>query len=70
MIDLSTPIRMERVRSGFQPHWRTVFIYSCPDCENETRVFANSFIGQTAVPGVGAIRCSCEIAKQLIKEEV
>lgn len=56
IINLATPIRSERVR-GFQPPYRTVFIYKCSDCGKETRVRANSYRGKTAVPGVGAIAC-------------
>jgi len=60
MIDLSKPIRSERVRAGFQPHWRTVFIYRCPKCEKETRIYASAFEGNTPVHGVGGVRCLCE----------
>lgn len=64
MIDLSHPIRSERVR-GFQPPWRTVFIYQCPECKEEVRVFANSFRGKTPVPSVGGITCpKCEYRKK------
>ncbi|MFY4731179.1 hypothetical protein [Nitrospira sp. BLG_2] len=55
-INLSTPIRTERVRD-FQPPWRTVFVYKCKACGKETRVRANSYRGKTAVPSVGAIAC-------------
>jgi len=61
MLDLAKPIRSERVR-GFQPPWRTVFIYRCEKCGNETRVRANSFLGKRPVPGVGAITCCHVIA--------
>lgn len=58
-IDLSTPVRSERVR-GFQPPWRTVFIYLC-SAGHTVRVYANSFRGRTPVPSVGAITCpQCE----------
>lgn len=61
MINLSAPLRSEKARTGFQPHWRTVFIYECPKCKVEVRVFANSFRGKHPEPGVGAIRCpKCE----------
>jgi hypothetical protein len=60
MIDLRTPIRSEKVRHGFQPHWRTLFVYRCEKCGKETRVFASSFLGKTPTPSVGAIRCDCE----------
>lgn len=56
-IGLRAPVRSERVRAGFQPHWRTVFIYRCSCCDSERRVFANSFIGSRPVPGTGAIVC-------------
>ena len=56
-IDLATPIRRERVRADFQPHWRTVFVYRCKECGEERRVFANSFSGENAVPGIGGIEC-------------
>lgn len=56
VINLSTPIKTERVR-GFQPPWRTVFVYRCLACTKEVRVNANSFRGKTAVPSVGAISC-------------
>lgn len=56
-IDLSRPIRSERVRAGFQPHWRTVYVYRCSLCGKETRVFAGAFRGTTPVPAVGAIAC-------------
>jgi hypothetical protein len=59
-IDLNRPVGRERVR-GFQPPWRTVFVYECPNCKKEVRVGANSFRGKTAEPSVGAIRCPhCE----------
>jgi len=49
IMDLSRPIRTERVR-WFQPPWRTVYIYRCPVCGKENRVFGPV--------GRGAIRCS------------
>ena len=60
MIDLKNPVRSIRVR-GFQPPWYTVFIYECDKCGKEIRIRANSFRGKNPVPGVGGIRCSCEI---------
>jgi len=60
IIDLSRPIRSERVRAGFQPHWRTVFVYRCGGCGNEHRIYANSFRGKREVPGVGRVRCGCK----------
>ena len=62
MINLSTPIRSERVR-GFQPPWRTVYVYVCATCGAETRVYAAAFIGKRPVPGVGGIFCRCEASK-------
>lgn len=60
MINLSVPHRSERVRD-FQPPWRTVFVYICPQCGKEVRVRANNYSGFRAVPGVGAILCPhCE----------
>lgn len=56
LLNLMTPVRRERVR-GFQPPWRTVFVYRCAGCGNETRVRAGAFRGAVAVPAVGAIRC-------------
>jgi len=64
IIDLSKPIRSERVRAGFQPHWRTVFVYKCGEaggCGKEHRIYANSFRGKMAVPGVGGIKCGCNL---------
>jgi len=59
-VNLGSPVRSEKVRSGFQPHWRTVFIYKCK-AGHEVKVFANAFRGKTPVPGVGAIMCpTCE----------
>lgn len=55
LVDLATPVRSERVR-GFQPPWYTVFVYRCA-AGHEVRVRAGAFIGQTAVPAIGAIRC-------------
>lgn len=57
VIDLRFPIRSERVRAGFQPHWRTVFVYRC-SCGKETRVFASAFRGSTPEPGIGGIYCA------------
>jgi hypothetical protein len=60
VIDLSRPVKSEKVRAGFQPHWRTVFIYKC-ERGHTVRVFANSFRGKTPVPGIGGIKCGqCE----------
>ena len=57
IIDLQSPIRSERIRFGFQPHWRTVFIYQCPACKAERRIFANSFSGRNPTPGIGGVYC-------------
>ena len=56
LINLSAPIRSERVRD-FQPPWRTVYVYECRQCHNETRVRANSYRGTTPEPGTGALAC-------------
>jgi len=69
VIDLSRPVKSEKVRAGFQPHWRTVFVYKC-EHGHTVRVFANSFRGKTPVPGVGGIKClQCEQVEQLINYE-
>jgi len=60
VINLSDPIRSERIRFGFQPHWRTVFIYKCKACGKEHRILANAFSGKRPVTGVGAIQCGCK----------
>ena len=62
MIDLSKPISSEKVRAGFQPHWRTVFVYQCPICGKRYRIFASRFQGKTPLPEIGAIYCDCEEA--------
>jgi hypothetical protein len=54
-INLSTPIRSEKVRD-FQPPWRTVFIYKCGN-GHIVRVRANAFRGKQPEPGTGAIMC-------------
>ena len=56
IIDLQRPIGSER-RRGFQPPYYRVYRYECPKCHARKVVRANSFIGRTAQPGVGAIRC-------------
>lgn len=59
IIDLSRPTGQHKVR-GFQPPWRTVFEYLCPQ-GHKVNIYANSFRGRTPVPGVGAITCpQCE----------
>ena len=63
-LNLAAPIRSEKVRD-FQPPWRTVFVYLCRECGNETKVRAGSFRGKRAVPGVGAIHCPhCETIEE------
>jgi len=62
LINLQGPARQVKVRAGFQPHWRTQFIYTC-GAGHEVKVFANSFRGPHPVRGVGAIECpQCEFA--------
>ena len=64
IINLSAPVRSERVRAGFQPHWRTLFVYLCA-AGHEVKVYANSFRGKTPVPCVGGIHCpQCEFAEK------
>ena len=63
-INLRTPIRSERVR-GFQPPWRTVYVYRCASCGAERRVRARSFRGTNPEPSVGAIRCGALLATQV-----
>ena len=55
IVNLATPIRSERVR-GFQPPWRTVYVYRCTE-GHEIKVRANSFVGSKPQPGVGGIVC-------------
>ena len=62
-VTLSAPIRSERVR-GFQPPWRTVYVYQCATCKSERRVYANSFRGTRPQPGVGAIVCGAYLPAQ------
>jgi DNA-directed RNA polymerase subunit RPC12/RpoP len=60
VINLANPVRQEKVR-GFQPPWRTVYVYRCPDCGSEVRVRAAAYRGKTAEPAMGAITCPhCE----------
>ena len=44
-ISLETPIRAERVR-GFQPPYRTVFVYECPSCKAVRRVAVATLIAR------------------------
>ena len=60
MIDLSKPIRSKKIRVGFQPHWRTVFIYKCEKCGREMRIFASRGVGKHATPEIGGTYCICE----------
>jgi hypothetical protein len=60
VIDLRKPVRSERVR-GFQPPWRTVYVYACPSCKAERRVRACSFRGSRAEPSVGGMVCGCSV---------
>jgi hypothetical protein len=60
VIDLIRPVRSERVR-GFQPPWRTVYVYTCPGCGATHRVRAASFLGRNPVPSRGGIRCDAFI---------
>lgn len=54
-VDLSRPVRSERVR-GFQPPWRTVYVYRCAD-GHESRVYASAFRGSRPEPARGAMEC-------------
>jgi hypothetical protein len=56
-IMLQYPIKSKKVRAGFQPHWRTIFLYICPECAKEVGVYACAFSGKTPIPGIGAIYC-------------
>lgn len=56
VLSLNAPVRTDKVR-GFQPPWRTVFVYRCPACGTERGVFASAFRGKTPVPGVGGFQC-------------
>jgi DNA-directed RNA polymerase subunit RPC12/RpoP len=56
LIDLSHPCASERVR-GFQPPWRTVYIYKCAKCGQTVRVGAGSFRGTVPMPSTGAVLC-------------
>ena len=61
LIDLSRPHSTERVR-GFQPPWRTIFVYVCPSpARHVVKVRAGSFRGSRPEPSRGAITCpQCE----------
>lgn len=66
-INLGAPARSERVR-GFQPPWRTVYVYRCGSCGSEHRVRAGSFRGSRAVPGVGAIVCGASLPSSEVRK--
>lgn len=36
-INFANYTRIERVR-GFQPPWRTIRVYQCPDCKREIKI--------------------------------
>lgn len=61
VIDLRLPFKSERVR-GFQPPWRTVYLYRCGYCGAVHRVRAN-YRGKTPVPGIGGIICGRTLAR-------
>jgi hypothetical protein len=63
VIDLSLPIRSESVRVPFRKS-RTVFIYRCPSCGTEHRVFGSRFIGKTCTPEIGGMYCSATVEKE------
>lgn len=56
VLNLNTPSGSERVR-GFQPPWRTVYIYRCGTCGNVIRMRASSFYGTRPTPSIGGIAC-------------
>ena len=56
IVNLATPIGSKRVR-GFQPPWRTVYVYRCTACGAERNVRAGAFRGTRPEPATGAIRC-------------
>jgi hypothetical protein len=59
-INLAIPLSATRVRD-FQPPWRTVYLYRCPQCHRDIRVRAGAFMGRRAVPGVGGIVCGLPV---------
>jgi hypothetical protein len=61
-IDARHPMRSERVR-GFQPPWRTVFVYKCSACGATHRMRASSFRGTRPEPAVGAFVCGAVVAE-------
>lgn len=56
VIGFDTYKRTERVRD-FQPPWRTVFVYTCPECGAERRLRASGRNGSCEVMGLGAMVC-------------
>jgi hypothetical protein len=62
IINRQKPRNETKIR-WFQPPWRTVFWYECPECHHVHRMFANAFNGKKAIPGVGAIVCGNPIAE-------
>jgi hypothetical protein len=56
-ISLGSPTSQYKTRSGWGK-WRTVFVYRCPQCGGETRLFASAFRGKTPEPGVGGVLCN------------
>jgi hypothetical protein len=60
IIDARSPVRSERVR-GFQPPWRTVYVYRCQSCGSEHRLRASAFSGPNPTPSVGGFVCGRDI---------
>jgi hypothetical protein len=63
IIDMRRPVGAERVR-GFQPPWRTVYVYRCAACGAEHRVRASSFRGATPEPLVGGMYCGATLRNE------
>ncbi len=59
VINMASPSRSERVRD-FQPPWRTVYVYVCPECGAEHRMRASSYRGSSPTPSVGGIVCGAQ----------
>lgn len=68
VIDLSQPTRSARVR-GFQPPWRTVYVYVCPACGHQHRLRASSFRGRHPESGRGGIRCGAKTDTMMPRTE-
>ena len=64
IINMRNPVRSERVR-GFQPPWRTVYVYRCCECGAERRMYASAFRGARPEPAVGGIVCGALVAFEL-----